>query len=305
MNNNLKNNLNPWFITGFSDAEGCFHVSIVDKAGLKAGKSVRVLFQISLHKKDKALLDQIKNYFCVGSDQRDITEFISEEGCFTVNILGSAASTKSIILKENRARSGVYILMNLLNAKVYIGSAQNISKRFNQYFNLNYLERNTSMPICRALLKHGYENFSFSILEYCEVKDLMDWEGYYLNILWEKDIPRYNLSKNPVAPFSGRKHSPESLKAMSEAQTGENNPMFGLTGEKHHRFGKPRAEGAGNGLPPQKIEVFDKNTNLKTYYESIREASRALNIGHYIISKYFSKNQQKPYKGRYVFKKVE
>jgi len=60
MNNNNKNNLNPNFVSGF--AYGCFHVSIVDKAELKAGKSVRVLFQISLHKKDKALLDQITNF---------------------------------------------------------------------------------------------------------------------------------------------------------------------------------------------------------------------------------------------------
>jgi hypothetical protein len=27
-NNNLKNNLNPWFITGFSDGEACFSVNI-------------------------------------------------------------------------------------------------------------------------------------------------------------------------------------------------------------------------------------------------------------------------------------
>jgi len=63
MNNNNKN-LNPNFVTGFAGAESCIHVSIVDKAELKAGKSVRVLFQISLHKKDKALLDQIKQFFC-------------------------------------------------------------------------------------------------------------------------------------------------------------------------------------------------------------------------------------------------
>jgi hypothetical protein len=59
----MNNNLNPNFVSGFSDAEGSFHVSIVDRAELNTGKSVRVIFQISLHKKDKALLDQIKNYF--------------------------------------------------------------------------------------------------------------------------------------------------------------------------------------------------------------------------------------------------
>jgi hypothetical protein len=186
MNNNnkynLKNNLSPNFVTGFSDAESCFHVSIVDKAELKAGKSVRVLFQISLHKKDKALLDRIKQFFCHYPDQVGVGK-VREDGCFSILILGSAASNKYIILKENRERSGIYVLINLLNGKVYIGSALNISKRFSQYYNPNYLERTTSMPICRALLKHGYENFAFSILEYCEVNIVLEKEEYYLNIL--------------------------------------------------------------------------------------------------------------------------
>jgi hypothetical protein len=69
MTNNIK--LNPNFVSGFVDAlpqrgTGCFHVSIV-------GKSVRLMFQISLHKKDKALLYLIKDYFGVGEviDRKD------------------------------------------------------------------------------------------------------------------------------------------------------------------------------------------------------------------------------------------
>jgi len=62
----MRNNLNPFYVTGFIDAEGCFHVSIVNNNELKTGKSVRARFQISLNKKDKTLLEQIKNFFCVG-----------------------------------------------------------------------------------------------------------------------------------------------------------------------------------------------------------------------------------------------
>jgi hypothetical protein len=71
MNNNNK--LNPSYVSGFTDAEGCFHISIVDKAGLRTGKSIRPIFQISLHKKDKALLHLIRNYFGVGvvTDRKD------------------------------------------------------------------------------------------------------------------------------------------------------------------------------------------------------------------------------------------
>lgn len=48
------------------DAEGCFHISIVDNAELRTGKSVRAMFQITLHNKDKALLYLIQKYFGVG-----------------------------------------------------------------------------------------------------------------------------------------------------------------------------------------------------------------------------------------------
>jgi len=102
----------------------------------------------------------------------------------------------------------------------------------------------------------------------------------------------------------GYEHSDETRKKMSDAakkmehsgrfKKGENNPIFGLTGEKHHRFGQPKAEGAGDGLPPKRVEVFDKDTNTTTTYDSMREAGRALNIKHYLIFKFFSKNQQKP-----------
>ena len=55
----------------------------------------------------------------------------------------------------------------------------------------------------------------------------------------------------------------------------------------------------------KKIEVFDKYTNQTTYYNSISEAARALNINHSVIVKYFNNNQQKPYKGQYIFKKTK
>ena len=55
--------LDPWWLTGFMDAEGCFHVYIKD-ADPKIGKSaiVSATFQIIMHKWDKALLQDIKSY---------------------------------------------------------------------------------------------------------------------------------------------------------------------------------------------------------------------------------------------------
>jgi len=45
--------------------------------------------------------------------------------------------------------------------------------------------------IYSALLKHGYDNFSLDILEYCEVDILIEREQYYIDILY----PKYNILK--------------------------------------------------------------------------------------------------------------
>ena len=46
---------------------GAFVVSITKNKNFKLGWKVHLLFAISLHKRDKALLEQIQNYFKVGS----------------------------------------------------------------------------------------------------------------------------------------------------------------------------------------------------------------------------------------------
>ena len=53
----------PSFISGFSDAEGSFVVTILKNPRYKIGWNVQARFQIKLHEKDRALLLIIQNYF--------------------------------------------------------------------------------------------------------------------------------------------------------------------------------------------------------------------------------------------------
>ena len=180
---------------------------------------------------------------------------------------------------------------NLINNKRYIGSSQNLRKRLSEYFNTNYLIKDNCMQICRALKKHDYSNFSLTILEYCSPDKCLIREGYYLTLL----NPEYNISKDPSAPMSGRTHSDATKQIISDAKKGENHP----------NYGKPKYEGSGTGRPSQAIEVFDNKNNTTTYYDSMIAAAIALNLPSYrAISDYFRKNQKKPYKGQYTFKKL-
>jgi excinuclease UvrABC nuclease subunit len=196
---------------------------------------------------------------------------------------------KETILQDNTQKSGIYMFKNLINGKRYIGSSENLKRRFLQYFNTNFLLINTHMLISRALLKHGYFNFSLEILEYCEPPKCLAREKYYLKLL----KPEYNISLDPTAPFAGRTHSDESRKKISDAKKGENNPMYG----------QPKVKGSGR--PSQLIEVFDLEEKTTTSYNSIGEAARALNIHRSVIDLYFIRNQTKPYKGRYTFSKAK
>jgi group I intron endonuclease len=45
------------------------------------------------------------------------------------------------------------------------------------------------MRICKVLLKHDLDNFSLSILEYCEPGQCLEREDYYIKLL----KPEYNI----------------------------------------------------------------------------------------------------------------
>jgi hypothetical protein len=71
-----------------------------------------------------------------------------------------------------------------------------------------------------------------------------------------------------------------------------------LLGNKNS-LGRKRPDGAGR--PSVQIEVLDLFTGIKTVYPSISEAAKALDVRYSTISNYILRNQQKPYKGRYIF----
>jgi NUMOD1 domain len=49
---------------------------------------------------------------------------------------------------------------------------------------------------------------------------------------------------------------------------------------------------------------MDLNTKESTTFDSIHAAARALGIRSSVIDMFFFNNQKKPYKGRYIFKKL-
>lgn len=62
----IKIKMNPWVLTGFSDAESTFHINIHKSVKSKLGWYVQPKFSIGLHLKDSAILYQIRATLGVG-----------------------------------------------------------------------------------------------------------------------------------------------------------------------------------------------------------------------------------------------
>lgn len=73
-------------------------------------------------------------------------------------------TTKKILYKENKGKSGIYLWLNKESGLKYIGQSINISNRMGSYFSNSYLKSKQNLFICRVLLKHGHKKFKLIIL---------------------------------------------------------------------------------------------------------------------------------------------
>lgn len=82
---------------------------------------------------------------------------------------------------------GIYKIENKINGKIYIGQSVNIERRFNEHC------RRDEQQIDQAIQKYGVNNFTFSILEECEIEQLNQREDYYIS-KYNSIVPNgYNL----------------------------------------------------------------------------------------------------------------
>ena len=58
--------LDPWYVTGLAEGEGCFCVSLAIRAKLRVGLEVRPSFSLSLNERDLELLGGLQAFFGCG-----------------------------------------------------------------------------------------------------------------------------------------------------------------------------------------------------------------------------------------------
>lgn len=181
--------------------------------------------------------------------------------------------------------SCIYCIENKVDGKKYIGQSQDYLKRKKVHLNNLRKGKDTSVYLQHAWDKYGEENFTFYVLEECEVELLDYLEIEYIKLLNSHiSFNGYNISFGGDSPMRGRNHSLETRKKMSEDRTGEKHPNFGKPmseeqkeklsidriGEKHWMWGKKHSPET-----IQKMKENNKRTALGKHFSEEEKEKRS------------------------------
>ena len=119
--------------------------------------------------------------------------------------------------------SGIYLLKNKINNKIYIGQSINVRKRVEYHL----LKAKHGTMLYNSILLHGAENFESSLLESCSREDLDEREEYWIKFFdsTNKDLG-YNICSKGTSR-RGLKHNEEARRKISLAmQKRVNSPEY-------------------------------------------------------------------------------
>lgn len=273
------------------------------------------------------LINQKRLY---SSEKKELSPVKKYDNAFLMN---------KMIISENKGKSGIYMITNIITGNIYVGQSIDLSKRFIKYFCHSYIKSKESLIISRALIKYGYSNFSVYILEYCDKSHLIQREQYYL----DKLNPEYNIlrsmkiagssrgykhsqdSKDKTSkalkdiyigiksPLYGKTHTEETKKKMSLQKKGINNPLYGITHNdktkeiirnkainRKHSIETIEKISKSHGNPVNIYEKFNsEGFKLIGTFFSARRAAKLLCMSGSTVIKYM--NSGEVFKDRYKF----
>lgn len=111
----------------------------------------------------------------------------------------------------SRTLSGIYCIRNKITGNSYIGSSQNIRRRFQTHKSELKNKRHHNYKLQTDWNSLGSEAFEFSILIICDLDMRLEIEQMFLSSF----KPFYNISADATAPMAGRAHSKETRSKMA------------------------------------------------------------------------------------------
>lgn len=116
--------------------------------------------------------------------------------------------------------SGIYMILNLINGKYYIGYAKNFIERWDRHINDLNNNNHHNYHLQNAWNLYGEKNFQFDILDECEEEFLCSMEHYWCNLLLPHN-KNYGYNIAPTNPFCKPCMAEETKLRISLANKGK------------------------------------------------------------------------------------
>lgn len=188
---------------------------------------------------------------------------------------------------------GIYKITSPTN-KIYIGQSIDIKRRFATYRRL-HKQVSSSPKLYRSLLKYGYINHIFEIIEECTIELLNEreryWQDYY-NVISKNGLncilTNTNEKRKVMKPLSNKQKKQISLVHKGKIVSDETKEKIRLARKKQiitteHK--QKISENSGSARI-----VLDLNTGV--FYSSVKELANLYNIKtNTLICKLIGKNK--------------
>jgi len=208
--------------------------------------------------------------------------------------------------------SGIYVIKNMKNNKIYIGSSVDLKKREREHFYVLTNNSHHNKHLQKAWNKYGKENFKFDILVYISnIEELRHQELLYIKLFNALDTNiGYNISEETTNPclfgknngMYGKKsafkqHSEEAKKKIALKNSNPSNE----TRENHRQAALNQSPEAREKIRQAKfkpvIQLSLEGEFIKKW-DSIKEACDSLGFQQSSISTCCAnKNNVKQHKG--------
>lgn len=117
--------------------------------------------------------------------------------------------------------SGIYIIQNILNKKLYVGSSVNVNSRLSQHKHQLKKKIHPNQKLQNAVNKYSLHNFKFSILEPVnDIDSLKDKERFWIDSLNSRD-DGYNITVDTYCPARELSCLPEYKQKVSKVHKGK------------------------------------------------------------------------------------
>lgn len=191
---------------------------------------------------------------------------------------------------------GVYMILNIMNMKVYIGSAVNMNRRKNEHFKQLRSNKHYNKYLQQSFNKYGEDKFKFIEIEETTRENMYEREAYYIVY---KDSMNPEKGYNMILPssdedYDGSKHSEKIVQI--DYLTGEKTNIFNSVAQAARKL-EVNEECIRRVLRKQlkshrnyvyiKLSEYDENNSYKKIK---KEPKKRIRISNYIKKGKFKGN---------------